>query len=669
MTNPILTPLTDAQRDAVIHMDGPMLVLAGAGSGKTRVVTHRIAYLISKGVKPWEILGMTFTNKAAKEMKYRVGQLCKASPTWLGTFHSICARMLRADIEKLDAGWSSRFTIFDPSDQKDVVNLILKDLSLGSLFKPSEALDEILRNKRRFLTAAKLEQSNRRIPETVITLLREYENRMRAMNALDFDDLLIQVVNLLQSNEEVRTKYNQRFRYVLVDEYQDTNKVQSLLLELLAGANRNLHVTGDPDQSIYSWRGADYRNIMSFADQYPGAVVVNLNENFRSTRNILDAANTLIGHSEDRVKKDLFTRRGAGAKVHVHALQDGDAEARWVVRKIMKLNEQGTPLRDMAIFYRTNNQTRPFEEALIHKTIPYQIIGAIRFYERKEIKDLFAHLRLLLNPTDVLAFDRVVNTRPGIGPKTVEKMAGMASTHSQTAFEFLARDDFEQVHDGKASPRLKKLAAWCRQFAQIPRETLLDCVQQVLDLSELQAYYDAVDAKDPLKDGTRVGNLDSFLERVQIFHRDNPKGTLNGLLQDITLVADIDYHNEENDCLVLMTLHSAKGLEFPVVFIGGVEEEYLPHRNCFHTEQVDEERRLFFVGITRAQRELYITHAESRYQWNSDCYRTPSRFLMELECAAVEQDSWLGNDKYETLQRLDRLMKGDDDEDDDGLLG
>ncbi len=421
MTEPWLADLTPAQAEAVAHVNGPMLVVAGAGSGKTRVVTRRVARLIGMGVRPWRILALTFTNKAAREMRERVEQLVGEAPAWMGTFHSVCARMLRFDIDKLQDGRDNRYSILDQGDQESMVKQAMKYLDVDDKAnRPSAVLSSISKAKSDFISPVEYTPGSWK-DEIVAQVYTEYEKMLRNANALDFDDLLIQATRLLEQVPETLAKYRARFPYILVDEYQDTNRVQYRLLRALAGREANLHATGDPDQSIYSWRGADYRNIMDFQNDFPGARVVLLEQNYRSSKSILAAANHLIRNNSHRIEKDLFTDNPPGDPVAVTALQSDRMEAMWLVDRMSGLRDQGERLGSMAIFYRTNAQSRALEEALMAKGVPYQLVGGVRFYERKEVKDLLAHLKLRINPRDMTSLRRVVACRPGIGEKTVEK--------------------------------------------------------------------------------------------------------------------------------------------------------------------------------------------------------------------------------------------------------
>ncbi len=633
----ILANLTRSQRDAVTHVDGPMLVIAGAGSGKTRVVTSRIAYLISKGVWPGQILAMTFTNKAANEMKERVAALVGTAPKWVGTFHSTCARILRQDLEKLGDGRTGRFTIYDSGDQNALVKRCMEELDLDvKRYKPAMIREHISQAKCRMIRPGELivEACEDQVTALVYTA---YEKELRRANAVDFDDLLLLTARLLEKLPHLRDIYHNKFRYLLIDEYQDTNRIQYQLMRLLAGPARNVHVTGDPDQSIYSWRGAEYRNIMDFTKDFPDARLVRLEQNYRSTKTILHAANELIRNNSERIDKELFTENSQGVKVRLVCLADDRGEADWVAERVFELRAEACDLKEMAVFYRTNAQSRSFEEALIGLGIPYQIVGGIRFYERKEIKDLLAHLKLLVNPRDVISLERVLATNHhGVGSKTLAKLLAICEKRGEAVFEFLQRDDFAEHYDGRVSKKLAEFARWCRQLGKIPFAPVADCVHEVFLHAGMQQKYAAKLEVDP-KAQDRIDNLDAFVDRAVEFQFRNPEFTLPDFLQDVALVADVDSWDDASDCLSLMTLHSSKGLEFPFVFIVGVEEGYLPHSNADTLLAGEEERRLFYVGITRARQEVAVTHAATRYMWGETGERQPSSFLSEFPEDAVER--------------------------------
>ena len=648
----ILADLTPPQLEAVTHLDGPMLVVAGAGSGKTRVVTRRIAFLIGQGIPAWRILALTFTNKAAREMRERVEKLVGGAPSWMGTFHSVCARMLRRDIQSLEDGRDGRFTILDRGEQESLVKAILKKLGqAGGENRPSSILARISRAKSGLVDPDRYQPSSWR-DEAVAATYAEYERELRSQNALDFDDLLTLAVRLLERRPEILAKYQAYFPYALVDEYQDTNQAQYRLLRSLAGDRRNLHATGDPDQSIYSWRGADYRNIMDFRNDFPGAKMVRLEENYRSGRFILAAANQLIRHNRQRLAKDLFTRRPGGEKVRLASLQSDRMEAMWVGENIEILLAGGARAGEIAVFYRTNAQSRQMEEALVRRNIPYQLVGGVRFYERREVKDLLAHLRIRVNPRDLVSFRRVASSRPGIGGKTLEKLAESAAAAGLPVFSFLANPEFSRRPAGWSGKTID-FARWAAGLAAIAADRADRAVREILAHSGLLEALIASADKDEQADD-RMDNLYGLAARADEFVRQRLAGAtppsgpdadreaasainLDAFLEDVALVADVDGMAPDSSLITLMTLHSAKGLEFDDVFIAGLEEGLLPHRNAMTEEGEEEERRLFYVGITRARKRAWISRAACRSIFGSLEEQPPSRFLKELPDEALER--------------------------------
>lgn len=651
----LLADLTPAQIEAVTHINGPMLVVAGAGSGKTRVVTRRVAHLIEKGVRPWRILALTFTNKAAREMRERVEALVGEAPAWMGTFHSICARILRQDIALLDAGRDGRFTIMDQGDQESLVKQALKRLDVDDkTHRPSAILGAISKAKSDFVKPDEYDTitpRDRVVQEAYVV----YEQALRDNNALDFDDLLLMAARLLEKSHEALAKYRGRFPYILVDEYQDTNRAQYQLLRALAGRSANLHATGDPDQSIYSWRGADYRNIMDFQRDFPGAKVVRLEENYRSGKCILAAANHLIRHNSHRIEKDLFTSRPDGEKVTLVRVQSDRMEAAWIAERLAELRKKGNKLGEMAVFYRTNAQSRSLEEALLGASIPYQLVGGVRFYERKEIKDLLAHLKVRVNSRDLASLRRIVSCRPGVGERTLEKIAMAAAEAEVPVFEYLTDPDFGR--NFKAPRKVQDFADWCRKLAEVDVSRTDVAVREILRMSGLVEAAIAQTGKDDLAED-RVENLHAMTARAGEFVRMRLENTpeadpdateeevrsssaidLAAFLVDVALVADVDGWAGDDDKVTLMTLHSAKGLEFDDVFVTGLEEGLLPHRNCRDDAALEEERRLFYVGITRAKRRAWITYAATRFIHGSMDFSKSSQFLQELPAESmVEMD-------------------------------
>ncbi len=644
----ILDHLTDPQREAVTHMEGPMLVVAGAGSGKTRVVTRRIAYLISRGVWPSQVLAMTFTNKAAREMVERVQALTGGErPPWVGTFHSACARFLRRDLDKLEDGRTGQFTIYDDDDQLSVVKLCMKEAGLNQHdVTPAAVRGRISRAKCTLQDPESLAGDSGWHANQMANVYAAYERRLRELNAVDFDDLLLLVVRLLEGNPALRDVYHSRFRFLLVDEYQDTNRLQYLLMRLLTGPARNVHVTGDPDQSIYSWRGAEYRNIMDFTSDFPDARIVRLEQNYRSTQLILAAANELIRFNTTRIEKELFTDNDLGVPARVVKLAGDRDEAEWVVERVMELRLEGASLREMAVFYRTNAQSRPLEDQLLRAGIPYQLIGGVRFYQRKEVKDVIAHLQLLVNPRDAVALHRVASCRAaGVGAKSIEAILAQSAADGVAPMDLLSAADFGRRYRGRCSTKLAAFAAWCRDLRAIPTSPVGDCVGAVLEHSGLLPLYEEREDRDPLA-GDRMDNLRAMVDRAYEYQQEHPDATIETLLQEVALVSDVDTHDPETECLSLMTLHACKGLEFPYVFIVGVEEGYLPHQNARdNPDAIEEERRLLYVGITRSRQAVCVTHAVTRFLWDGVQQRVPSRFLKELPNTHVEHLNLAGNSR------------------------
>ena len=628
--NDILEGLTAAQCEAVTHKDGPMLVLAGAGSGKTRVVTRRIAYLLSHGVWPSQILAMTFTNKAAREMQERIAALINGeAPRNIGTFHGCCARFLRHDIELLNDGRNRNFTIYDDGEQLTVIKRVLKNMGQPhpSGLSPSGVQELINNAKAQRVEADVLAlRQNYNEPELLGLVAKNYEAEMCRSNAVDFEDLLALMVKILEEHQEVRELYHNRFRYLLIDEYQDTNRLQYELMRLLAGPAENVHVTGDPDQSIYSWRGADYSNIMNFTRDFPTAKVVKLEQNYRSTQSILDVANALIRHNGNRMEKNLFTENGEGCPVRDVFVYSGQQEAEWLSQRILQLRSEGISLRDIAVFYRTNSQSRLLEDSLRRMTIPYCMPRGTKFYDRMEIKDLLAFLRLHENHCDLISLERVAKcVGDGIGPRTLAKLVQVANDVPIPVLDLLAADDLPQLY-GKLSSKLREFADKCRKLRQLPNAPLGDAVQGILEFSRLEdTYILEEDGQD------RIDNLREMVAEARQFEQDFPDATLEEYLENVALVADVELRDETADRCSLMTLHSAKGLEFPYVFIAGVEQGYLPHVNSMEDpEGLEEERRLLYVGITRAKEELTLLHAQTRFLWQGLTVREPSCFLEEL---------------------------------------
>lgn len=641
----ILSELTPEQLAAVTHMNGPLLVLAGAGSGKTRVVTKRIAWLICRGVWPEQILAMTFTNKAAREMRARVAQMTGREIYNLGTFHGCCARFLRRDIDKLDCGRTRDFTIYDDDDQRGIFKALIKAQSYLPHFVNPGLLSSIVstaKNNRESFACAIQDMNLGGSVKFLLPLCDAYEQKLRECNAVDFDDLLVLMARLLEERPDVRDVYRNRFRYILIDEYQDTNHLQYELIKLLINDERNLHVTGDPDQCIYSWRGADYSNIMNFSDDFPNAKVIKLEKNYRSTKTILKAANSLIRQNQHRFPKDLFTDNMAGHPITLNMTESDRQEAALIANQLMQLHSRGVEWQECAIFYRTNAQSRLLEEQFINYAIPYQLLGGLRFYERMEIRDFIALLRFYANHNDENALLRIVSNFPqanGIGPRTILNMTEAAREAGMSPFDYFCSPEFEKKFATGRTQKAQgaaRFGAFIKKLAELPKGVnVFHTVNGILEASDMLHDLAGQYGEENVKN--REENLNSMLQKAEIFGKDNPDATITEFLEDIALVADVDNHDPNADSVTLMTLHSSKGLEFPYVFIAGVEEGLLPHENC--EEDNEEERRLFYVGLTRARKQVFLSYACSRFRRGHTEFSGPSPFLMELARDAVQVNS------------------------------
>ena len=632
--NSLLTGLNKEQQQAVQHTEGPLLILAGAGSGKTKVLTVRIAHLLAQGVNPYEILAITFTNKAAKEMKSRVEGLVGdvANRIWLSTFHSFCAKFLRFELDNF-LGYNSNFTIYDTSDSQAVIKAALKALNLDDKYYPVGAMIGAISDaKNKLLFASDFRKQARDFyQQKVADVYEYYERELRKNNALDFDDLLLVAVKLLQSNEAVLDKYSKRFRYVMIDEYQDTNHAQYLLAKLLASHWKNIAVVGDADQSIYAWRGADIQNILDFEKDYPNCTSIKLQQNYRSTKIILDAANAVIENNEGRPKKNLWTDKTEGAKIQHFTAQSEHEEAAFIGDTIAKKHDiHGVPYGDMAILYRTNAQSRVLEEALIKRALPYTMVGGTKFYDRKEIKDVLAYLRVLYNPFDDLSLLRIINVpKRSIGATTVAKLQDYARANGTSLFMTLTQLHLVDTIKGKTKEKLEEFGILIFTLvAEMEDKTVLDILESILDRTGYLAQLE--ESTDP-QDQARAENIGELLSVAKDFQDTNPTGTVEDFLEQVALVNDVDSFEQEESKVTLMTLHAAKGLEFPIVFLGGLEEGLFPHsRTLMNPEEIEEERRLAYVGITRAEKELYISNATTRTVFGRTSSYLPSRFIDEI---------------------------------------
>jgi DNA helicase-2/ATP-dependent DNA helicase PcrA len=667
----LLKGLNPPQRDAVTHGGGPLLVLAGAGSGKTRVLTHRIAYLVATGqAKPSEILSITFTNKAAGEMRERVEGLVGGMSRlmWVMTFHSACARIMRAEAKRL--GYTGRFSIYDEADSVRLVKRCLDELSIDpKRFSPRAIKSQISRAKNELRDAsAYREQVGSFFEQTAADVYELYEKRIHEMNALDFDDLLFRTVNVLELFDDVLERYRSTFRWVLVDEYQDTNHAQYRLLQLLAGEERNVCVVGDDDQSIYAFRGADIRNILDFERDFPGTTVVKLEQNYRSTQTILSAANGVVANNRGRKPKELWTELGTGEPVHVRELQDEHEEGRYVASEIERLADEGTSRKEIAVFYRTNAQSRVLEDTLVRFGVSYQVIGGTRFYERAEIKDALAYLTLLVNPQDTVSFARIVNTpKRGIGQTSQGRIVSHANTVGMSVWDTAV---IPEDIPGLGSAAVKAVDAFMsvmerlRELAE--RASVGELLEAVLQETGLAA---TLEAERTIEAQGRLENLQELVGVAREFDAtwegEHGLAGLAEFLQQLSLYSEQDALRDDDEIVTLMTLHNAKGLEYPVVFMIGCEEGVFPHTRSIEEGNLEEERRLCYVGLTRAQERVYLTFTQSRSLFGSRSYNTASRFLDEIPQeltdieAAPEPTKW-GDGPSAPVQAPLAFRVGDD---------
>jgi DNA helicase II / ATP-dependent DNA helicase PcrA len=631
----LLAGLNPPQREAVTHGEGPLLILAGAGTGKTRVLTHRIAFLEGTGMaRANEILAITFTNKAAQEMRERVERLLgrRTRAMWVMTFHAACARMLRAEAQRL--GYTRQFTIYDQADARRLVKRSLDELGVDTKrFTPGAVHHQISDAKNKLRDAddyRAMTGEATAFTTHVADAFAIYQRELLRMNAMDFDDLLVNAVTVLQHFQEVRDRYTSTFRHVLVDEYQDTNAVQYRWLQLLASEHRNLAVVGDDAQSIYSFRGADIANILDFEETFPEARVVKLEQNYRSTQTILDAANAVISHNREQKYKSLWTDHGKGEPIRIRELEDDYAEARYVVGEIERLVDEGASRAEIAVFYRTNAQSRVIEETLVRRNTPYQVIGGPKFYDRAEIKDAIAYLTVLANPFDIVSFTRIVNSpKRGIGQTSLGHLLGHADAMGISVWDAAA--------DAASVPGLRPAAVHAFSRFTQTMELLRERADEAVPLGDLielllheTGYIDALKAERTIEAEGRIENLGELVKAARDFDANAEEATLDDFLQDVALVADADTRTDDEGLVTLMTIHNAKGLEYPIVFIAGMEEGVFPHSRALDEGGLEEERRLAYVGVTRAMRSLYLTSARRRAVFGATQYGMRSRFLDEI---------------------------------------
>jgi len=636
----VLKGLNPQQREAVVTTEGPLLIVAGAGSGKTRVLTQRIGYLIKeKQVPPWTILAITFTNKAAREMKNRIAALTgpTAEEIWISTFHSMCVRILRRDIDRL--GYRRSFSILDSGDQLSVIKQCQKELNVDpKKFDPRAILSAISSAKNELKDP---DRFGSLVGDPFMSVTHDvyklYQKKLKANNALDFDDLIMITIQLFSTMPEVLDFYQRKFLYIHVDEYQDTNRAQYMLVRMLADRHKNICVVGDSDQSIYRWRGADISNILNFEEDYPNAKVVKLEQNYRSTKRILAAANHVIRKNAGRKEKNLWTENDEGNKIQLFEADSEHAEAYYIADQISKGVREGRKYQDFAVLYRTNAQSRVIEEVFLKSNIPYGIVGGTKFYDRKEIKDVLAYLRLISNPDDDISLQRVINVpKRGIGQASVDKLSSFAAAQGISLYQAIHKADQIGL-SGKAGKTIQEFASMIQALEGM--KEYLSVTELTEEVIERTGYREMYKLEGTLEARARMENIDEFLSVTQDFEQKNEDKSLLSFLTELALVADIDQVDETdpNDQVILMTLHSAKGLEFPTVFLIGMEEGVFPHsRSLFDEEEMEEERRLAYVGITRAEQVLHLTRAQMRTLYGRTTINAPSRFLKEIPAELLE---------------------------------
>jgi len=659
--------LNSEQIKAVTHMEGPLLVLAGAGSGKTRCVTYRILHLIEQGVSPDHILGVTFTNKAAKEMKERIESLCHKH-VLICTYHSLCARILRQTIHLLD--YQTNFVIYDEDDAEKVIRSCLKDLDLEQYKLEPKAIKTAIsnaKNKTQGPEEVKTTISSDPLGRHLPALYRCYQNKLKEFNALDFDDLLFLTVTLFRQYPEVLAHYQNQWNYLLIDEYQDTNEGQYEIISLLAGRHGNIFAVGDPDQSIYSWRGADISNILHFGEDFPGAQIIRLEQNYRSRTNILNAANAVISHNRSRYEKNLWSDLGEGEKIKIFVGETERDEARFVAEKVRDLHtNQQIPLNEIAVLYRTNFQSRLFEDQLLNRRIPYTIVGGVSFYQRKEIKDVIAYLRMLVSPTDYVSFLRTINLpKRGVGPTTIEKIRTQSTAEGKSIYDYC-----RMVLNNQASIDLKLTKKQREGLANYIN--ILDTLQEMRQTASLETllsvlvdkigYFQHLEEDDLETFSDRKANIEELIVKACEWDLENSDLGLTGFLEEIALKSTLDELSPNQERLSLMTLHNGKGLEFNSIFVVGLEQDLLPHANSRDSnDALEEERRLFYVGMTRAKEKLFLSHVQTRYMWGQHRRQRPSCFLKEIPKEYTEAKKLLPGsfNGFSEQRKYDRSFRQD----------
>ena len=636
--------LNNKQKEAVINTDGPMLILAGAGSGKTKVLTTKIAYLIEeKNIDPYNILAITFTNKAANEMKSRVENMLGISSNMIqiSTFHSFGLSIIKRHYEKL--GFKSNFTIIDSDDSLSTVKRILKDMNLDpKFFNPKTIRNKISSAKNELMTPSELDKfTNNEIDEVTVKVYIEYQNKLKVNNSLDFDDLLMLPIVLFNENKEILEYYQERFKYILIDEYQDSNRVQYILTKMLSAKYKNICVVGDPDQSIYGFRGSNYKNILNFEKDYKDTKVILLEQNYRSTKNILGAANDIIKNNKNRKDKDLWTENNIGDKIKYKRCDDEKDESNYVVSNVKKLMNEGVALEEIAILYRTNAQSRNIEEAFLRENIPYKVVGSFYFYNRKEIKDLISYLKLIYNPSDDISLNRIINVpKRGIGLKTMENLTTKANILNESIFNTI---------DSGKELTFKKLIL---EFQEMSEElSLTELVDLILDKTGIKKE---LEIEDTIESRGRLENLEEFKSITKSYEDKYGVISLAEFLDEISLVSDVEEHKNRTDVVTLMTVHSAKGLEFNHVFIIGLEEGVFPHSMCLYSnDEIEEERRLCYVAVTRAKEKLTILNTKKRLLYGTDSYNPPSRFILEIDDEYLDKEEV----KINPTSKLSKIFK------------
>ena len=656
----ILDNVTESQKEAITHIDGPLLVIAGAGSGKTRVITRRVGYLVEQGTAPANILSITFTNKAANEMKERLGEFLDLRGMWVSTFHAMCSRILRNEIEQMD--FTRNFSIYDTADQAKCVKAVMNELNLDTTnWRPSAVSASISNAKNELLSVEEFSKYKSGYYNDVVSkVYTKYQKYLEANNALDFDDLLFTIVHLFRNFPEVLEKYQDKFRYILIDEYQDTNHAQYTITQLLAQRYGNICATGDPDQSIYGWRGANIRNILDFEKDYPETKTVRLEQNYRSTKNILHVASEVIKNNQSRKPKSLWTENDEGNRVRVIHCEDENVESREIAANISGFIKNGNTYSDIAVFYRTNAQSRVLETCLLKEGIPYSIVGSVEFFKRKEIKDILSYLKLCANPDDDLSFERIVNVPPrGIGATTIRRLREWADTHNTNLLEAISRVQEIPEIKAKSAKAVKDFWKITSELYKLPTYPVMEFVKQVIAKT---GYIDYLEQSYESDSEERLENINELVNAASEYDNSNPEGSLQGFLEEVALISDIDKWDDQADTVTLMTLHAAKGLEFPVVFIAGLEEGLLPHSQSKDSDDdIEEERRLCYVGITRAQRDLFLIHTRYRAKFGQRTPCIPSRFLSEIPEDFIEEIDKTNYNSYADKLQTEHAERSEED--------